>query len=105
METFIAPALSAFAAILVPAGVAWLWRKIKGLSEEARVYADSKADLVAKKVEANRTEIATKVDGIIARLDKQNGALLDVQNSAHSLSERVARIEGRLGLPPHEELK
>ena len=72
MEVFIAPALSALAAVLIP----WFWHRIK-----------------------------VPLEMILRHLEKLNGSVVKLEQRDQVLSERVARIEGRLGLPPHEEPK
>lgn len=103
METFIAPALSAFAAVLVPAGVHWLWQKIRALNDENRAYVDRRVTEVEKGLFAHGTQEIILLNRIDNRLDLLNGSVIKLQQQDNVMGERVARIEGRLGLPPHEE--
>ena len=60
-----------------------------------------KADIAASRAEAKADIAGVKTDiaDVNARLDRQADQMLDIRNQVAALSERMARVEERVGIP------
>ena len=63
--------------------------------------AEVKAEIAASRAEAKAdiAEVKADIADVNARLDRQADQILDVRNQVATLSERMARVEERVGIP------
>lgn len=63
--------------------------------------AEAKADKAELKADIAelRAEVKADIAGVNARLDRQADQIVDVRTQVATLSERMARVEERVGIP------
>ena len=90
----------------VTADIAQVKAGIAEFRTEVRAeITEVKADIAALRTEvkadiaALRTEVKADIADVNARLDRQGDQILDVRNQVATLSERMARVEERIGIP------